>query len=347
MRGTSAAGRASVAQDPPGAPSPEALLACLGAPEGSEVEALRRLSGGANMETWAFDCCGAGRRRPLILRRRPGETAALVPALSPAMPLATEAELMVLARRAGLPVPSVVAQSVGGPLGEALVLSRVDGEALPQRILRDERLATVRGRLAFECGEALGKLHSVALDECPPGLRDLAWDADLDRLQALCDHFGNPSPAQQLGLNWLRGQRPPSQARVLCHGDFRLGNLLIGQGGLQGVLDWELAHIGYPAEDLAYLCANVWRFGSERPVGGFGDYRQLLDGYRSVRGEAPDLDEIKRWELYAALGWGLVCLTMLELHDSGADPGLERAAVGRRCSEADIDILLLLEELGA
>ena len=229
----------------------EALLDCLAAPEGSEIVALQRLSGGANMETWAFDYRVGERCRALILRRRPGKSVYRSPALGRALPLAIEAELMVLGRRAGLPVPSVVAQSTGGPLGEALILSRLDGETLPQRILRDDSLSDVRERLAFECGEALGKLHGVAIDECPAGLRDLDWEADLDRLQGLCDHFGNPSPAQQLALNWLREQPAPEPARVLCHGDFRLGNLLVGRGGLQGVLDWELAHIGYAAEDLA------------------------------------------------------------------------------------------------
>jgi hypothetical protein len=100
-----------------------------------------------------------------------------------------------------------------------------------------------------------------------------------------------------------------------------------------------------PARISGYLCANVWRFGGDRPVGGFGTYRELLDGYRSVRDRVPDADELHRWQLYAALGWGLVCLTMLELHTSGVDPGLERAAVGRRLGESEIDILLLLDEV--
>ena len=224
---------------------------------------------------------------------------------------------------------------------------RLEGEALPRRLLREKRFEVARRRLAFECGEALATLHGIALEDCPAGLRDLGPSADLDRLQALCDRFANPSPVHQLAINWLREQPPPAGPRVLCHGDFRSGNLLVGERGLHAVLDWELAHIGFAGEDLGYLCANVWRFGSDRPVGGFGDYRQLLDGYASVRGEAPSLSEVRRWELYAALGWGLVCLTMLELHVSGTDPGLERAAVGRRVSESEIDILLLLEEFGA
>jgi aminoglycoside phosphotransferase (APT) family kinase protein len=303
------------------------------------------------METWSFDLVTEGHRRPLILRRRPGPRPEPAPSAANFMQapdLETEGELLRLARRMGVPVPAVVARSAPeDALGDALLMTRLAGEALPQRILRRDEYQCARERLAFQCGEALGNLHRSPLDECPAGLRDLGWEDDLDRLQRLCDHFGNPSPAHQLALNWLRSQPPPKSARVLCHGDFRMGNLLVGENGLVAVLDWELAHLGFAGEDLGYLCANVWRFGGGQPVGGFGAYRQLLDGYRSVRDTAPSLEELKLWELYAALGWGLVCLTMLEMVRDGSDPTLERAAVGRRLSESEIDILLLLEELPA
>jgi aminoglycoside phosphotransferase (APT) family kinase protein len=329
-----------------GAPDPALLLELIGAAGDATIAGLERLTGGANMETWSFSCVRGLHRRDLILRRGFIAPAGVSPALGQGITLATEARLLGLALRAGLPVPHVVAQAdADHPLGPALVMNRVRGEVRPRILLRDERYAQARRRLAFQCGEALGKLHSAALEECPAGLRDLDWQADLDRLQALCDHFANPSPAHQLAVNWLREQDAPAGPRVLCHGDFRLGNLLVGEQGLTAVLDWELAHVGYPGEDLGYLCANVWRFGGDRPVGGFGTYRELLDGYRSVRDRVPDAHELHRWQLYAALGWGLVCLTMLELHTSGVDPGLERAAVGRRLGESEIDILLLLDEV--
>ena len=331
-------------------PSAQAIRSVLGCAPETRIENLERLSGGANMETWSFDALDAGHRRALILRRRPGDATREegVQALLKTPSLATEATLIELARRAGVPVPTVLGLSPSaGELGEALIMNRIPGESLPQRILHRPEYASAREKLAFQCGEALGKLHSIALDDCPPGLRDVTWSEDLARLQGLCDHFSNPSPSHQLALNWLKAQPAPASARVLCHGDYRLGNLLVGKDGLRSVLDWELAHIGFAGEDLGYLCANVWRFSGEAAVGGFGTYRQLLDGYRSVGGAAPDLAEIKLWELYAALGWGLVCLTMLEMHLDGVDPSLERAAVGRRLSESEIDILLLLDELNA
>lgn len=326
------------------------------------VEGLERLSGGANMETWMFEVCSASHNRRLVLRRRPGgilqnPAPDVSDAMLPNLSLATEAELLTLARRTGVPVPGVVMthacslQDVSEQdvpdfsLGDALVLSHVAGEALPQRLLRDERYASARQRLAFQCGEALAKIHSIALEALPAGLRDLTWAKDIARLQNLCDEFGNVSPAHQLAVNWLAQQPAPQSPRVLCHGDFRMGNLIVNDSGLAAVLDWELAHIGHAGEDLGYLCAQVWRFGGKEPAAGVGSYQELLDGYRSVKGAVVELGEVLMWELYAALGWGLVCLTMLELHERGIDPGLERAAVGRRLGESEVDILRLLDTL--
>jgi aminoglycoside phosphotransferase (APT) family kinase protein len=148
----------------------------------------------------------------------------------------------------------------------------------------------------------------------------------------------------QFGLNWLIDHAPSEASCVLLHGDFRTGNLLVDEQGLAGVLDWELTHQGPAAEDLGYLCANVWRFGRlHKPVGGFGEYDDLIAGYGSTAGWAPDLATIRYWEIFAALSWGLVCQTMGALWHSG-NGDVERAAVARRRSEAELDILLLIEE---
>ena len=64
------------------------------------------------------------------------------------------------------------------------------------------------------------------------------------------------------------------------HGDFRHGNLIIGSDGVRAVLDWELAHLGDPMEDLGWICVNSWRFGEiDKPVGGFGSREELFAGY--------------------------------------------------------------------
>ena len=71
-------------------------------------------------------------------------------------------------------------------------------------------------------------------------------------------------------LRWLRRHAPPCLSPVLLHGDFRVGNLMVGPEGLVGVFDWEFAHVGDPAEDLAWPCVRSWRFGQDNlRLGGF------------------------------------------------------------------------------
>lgn len=326
----------------------QAVLA--GEAAGARIEGLRRLTGGANMETWSFDLRRGGEIEPLILRRLPGAAPEQEQAVvgTGELGIAEEAALVALAGESGVPVPAVRrVLDRGDALGAGYVMSRERGEALPPRLLADARYARARTRLAYQCGEALGRIHRIPLDALPPGLADHSGPLLFQRTQAVLDSHGNVSPVLQLGLNWLRDNPRPAPRRTLVHGDFRNGNLLVDEDGLVAVLDWELAHLGDPVQDLGYVSANVWRFGAPGPVGGFGEYEDLLAGYASVTGERPAMSDIHYWQVYAALSWGMVCLVMLEMYRSGQDASLERAAVGRRLSEAEIDLLLLLEEGGA
>ncbi|MCQ0017265.1 phosphotransferase family protein [Actinomadura madurae] len=238
-----------------------ALAGRLGAP----VTGLRRLSGGASRETWSFDADG----RPLILRRDP-------PAVLDPTAMAREAALLASAADAGVPVPRLAGHGDDLEGTAYLIMERLAGETIPRRLLRDDRFAAVRPGLARELGGILARLHAMAP---VPGLPD---DDPLTALTALYSTF-EMRPAVELALRWLDDRRPPSSGRrTVVHGDFRNGNLMIGTGGVTGVLDWELAHLGDPAEDLGWLCVKAWRFGSPHPVGGFGPRDDLLAGYAAA-----------------------------------------------------------------
>lgn len=322
----------------------EVLQSSLGP---GDISGLSRLSSGANNETWLFQYG----QRDWVLRRRPmdaSETATSAdngPLLG--IGLADEAALLELAACQGVPVPAVLSVfDQSHPLGESYIMSRLEGEALPQRWLREPDFSVARRGLAFACGEALAAIHRIDVQTVPLAIPRESLRERFGNLQARLRASGDVSPVMQLGLNWLRERAPADDARVLLHGDFRTGNLLVTPSGLSGVLDWELAHVGPAAEDLGYLCASVWRFGVlDQPVGGFGDYQALLDGYASVAGWSPSISEVKYWEAFAALGWGFVCLTMGQFWQSGADRSLERAAVARRRSEAELDLLLAMDAL--
>jgi len=314
-----------------------ALAASIYADDGVAIEGLTRLTGGASRETWAFDARRSdGAVAELILRRgAPREMRA---------DAALEAGAIAMAREAGVPEPRIVFHSddpahVGAP---CIVMERVVGETLARRILRDEAYAAARPRLAGQCGEILARIH--ALDARELGLDLSAAEDQLESLAAVLAGFEEKRPALEVGLRWLDTHRPPSTPPTVVHGDFRLGNLIIGPDGIRAVLDWELIHAGDPMEDLGYLSVRAWRFGGPHPVGGFGSYDELLDGYERVAGFRPDLEAVRWWELYGTVWWGVMCMAQASRHLGGVTRSVELAAIGRRTAEQEYDTLRIIEE---
>jgi len=312
----------------------ERLLAERWSDTGVTVDELRRLTGGASRETWSFDAVRPGGARvPLVLqRRRPGADDGVAS-------LAVEATLLRAASRAGVPVPELVLDEGDAVLGRRILVSaRLDGETIARRILRDDAYARARSRLTAQCGAALAAIHRIPTDEVP-GL--VAVD-QLARYREVLDGFGEPHPAFELALRWLEAERPDPAPGVVVHGDFRLGNLLVGPDGLRAVLDWELAHLGDPMEDLGWLCVRAWRFGAPHPVAGLGEYRELFDAYAAASGRAVDPHVVRWWEVLGTLIWGVMCRMQAEAHLSGLVRSVELAAIGRRVCENEHDVLLVL-----
>jgi len=161
-------------------------------------------------------------------------------------------------------------------------------------------------------------------------------------LRALLGLFAPASPTFELALRALQADPPPPRRPVIVHGDLRLGNLIVGQDGLRAVIDWELVHVGSPAEDLGWLCVKAWRFGVSAPVAGLGTRQELLAAYRAAGGADISLDELRWWEILGTLRWGVICMRQAWAHLSGAHRSVELAAIGRRVCEQEWDLLLLL-----
>jgi aminoglycoside phosphotransferase (APT) family kinase protein len=229
-------------------------------------------------------------------------------------------------------------------LGEAHVTRRVPGETLGRRINTDPKFDAVRPLLARQCGEVLAKIHATP----PPDAANLKFaDAavELDRYEEVYRASGAERPVLELAFRHLRRHLPEPRPPVLLHGDFRNGNLIIDPDkGLAAVLDWELSHIGDPAEDMGWICTNSWRFSRpDRPVGGFGEYEDLLAGYAAAGGEPVPLERVRFWQTLGSLKWGVMCLTMYMSWATGTTASVERPMIGRRVSETEIDLVNILE----
>jgi aminoglycoside phosphotransferase (APT) family kinase protein len=310
---------------------------CAGA---TGIANAARLSGGASQETWSFDIVHPDGDIGAILRRAPVGYGA---APDRAAGLGAEAVLMQQAYAAGIPSPRVMhVLSPADELGTGFIMGRVDGETIPRKILRGEKFAAARPKLARQLGGVLAKIHALGLPQLPE-LRRMTAASEIGELERDYRSLNWPRPVFDLALRWLRDNDPgPSPEVTLVHGDFRHGNLIIGPDGVRAVLDWELAHFGDPMEDLGWICVNSWRFGEiDKPVGGFGSREDLFAGYEA---EARRVDpaRVHFWEVMGTLRWGVMCCGMMQRFRSGPDHSMERAMIGRRSSETEIDLLRLL-----
>lgn len=311
------------------------LAAALGAAMarvglGGPVAELVRLTGGANMESWRFRMAG----RAYVLRRAPSPQWLQGRALD----MAGEAAIVRHARAGGVPAPAVVAECTwDDAVGAGYVMECLPGSADPEAALDGS------GLLTQDIAQALARIH--ALD--PAGaahLPRLEPASGVDRLATQFAEAGGDRPIIALGLAWLRAHLPPAVPPVVVHGDLRIGNLMVDQGRLSGVLDWELAHLGDGHEDLAYGCMTVWRFGRiDRPAFGLTDIASLATAYRAAGGEAFDAARFRFWLVYRTVWWALGCLEMGRAWRSGADRSLERVVVARRAAEQELDLLALIE----
>jgi len=305
---------------------------------GGQVERLTRLSGGASQETWSFDATKDGKTEPFILRRSPGGGERATTGSS-AVALETEAVVIEAARAAGVKAPRVryVLKQEDGA-GHGYVMERLSGETIARKILRDAEFDAVRPRLARQCGEILARIHAVDPAPLRAVLPVVDGPSQLRRYRDLYDAYDYPHPMFEYAFKWLEPRMAQAKRQTLVHGDFRHGNLMISPHGVEAALDWELTHIGDPLEDIGWICTNSWRFGAaDKVVGGFGDLDDLLDGYGD-----PDvsIDDVRTWIVYGSLKWGVMCMSMYQgfRHDGS----VERATIGRRASETEIDLVNLI-----
>ena len=191
------------------------------------------------------------------------------------------------------------------------------------------------------CDEAtaMARLHSVDAAVLP----ELEAADELAFYREQLDEVGEPHPTFELALRWLDDHRPSADERCLVHGDFRLGNVIVNAGGLAAVIDWELAHVGHPLQDLGWACVPAWRFGSPLPAAGVGTRSDLLAAYNAEAGTDYGEDDLRWWEVFGILRWGVMCITQARRHLDGTTRSHELAAIGRRVCENEHDVFLALE----
>jgi len=322
------------------AEGPDAALvgdALRAAGEDPGTVSLSRIPGGASREVYLIES-PAGR---WVLRRDPPRSESFAP-------LAVECEILRAAVTASVPAPRPIRFEEDGGLfgGAGFLMEHVGGDSVPPRLLRGDSYEEARRALPAQLGGALARIHAIDPGSTPgipaptgdPAIAACEmWESEIDRV-------GEPLPAVEAGLRWLRlNPPPPAPVRALTHGDFRLGNFIVDDRGLAAVIDWELAHVGDPAEDIGWLVIRSWRFGNdELPVAGLGELGPLLSAYEAAGGSRPDRDRLRWWEAMGNVKWAVICARQAGDHLEGHRVSHELASLGRRICEPEWDLLSLI-----
>jgi aminoglycoside phosphotransferase (APT) family kinase protein len=317
------------------------LARVIGGGDSAEIVALEPLQGGAVRRHWRVDAAVGGRRRRFALRAE-GATP-----LGMGLDLAQEFVLLKLLHNADLAVPAPVRYCGDrAVIGASFHLTEfVAGSADPAALVGSGPHEALAERL----GRELGRLHRIR----PPqsGLAffgapavDMAA-ARLADYRARLDAMGESRPVAEWAMRWLARHVPQALPPVLCHGDFRTGNVLVAEGRFAALLDWEFAGWGDPDEDLAWFCSRCWRFGADEcEAGGIAPRAALERGYAAEAGRSLDPDRLRYWEAMAALKWLVIALLQRDRFLRQGERSLDLALTGRRAAECEYELLRLTEE---
>jgi aminoglycoside phosphotransferase (APT) family kinase protein len=222
------------------------------APADVEVLKLERLPGGFSKGTYLVELqMGPTQVESWVLRRDLSFT-----------PLQTcvidEFPLLSALHARGLPVPTPLwseadASRLGAPV---IAVRRVAGSGDMNQWAKN---ADDAKRIALSAARLLAQIHAVDLASLPslqvnaPGSSGATPLAVVAHVEAFWQTYRTePDPLVELVFDWLRRHAPTPGLRTLVHGDYGLHNLLVADGQVNAVLDWEFAHAGDPREDLAY-----------------------------------------------------------------------------------------------
>ncbi|HWB50746.1 MAG TPA: phosphotransferase family protein [Stellaceae bacterium] len=314
-----------------------------------EITRIELLAGGAIQENWGIDASFAGGRLPglqrLVLRT---DAATGVPS---SLGRIEEFQVLNAVFAAGVSVPEPLFACadetvIGKPF---FVMRRVAGSAAGRPITLDPALESARPALAARLGGELARLQTVR-----PPRPDLSFlppdDGPLPRIagfRAYLDAHPNPRPVLEWALRWAERHLPEPLPPVLCHRDFRTGNYLLDGTRLTAIVDWEFTGWGDPDEDIGWLCCKGWRFGRlDREAGGVAERAPFYRGYEAESGRRLDPRRLRFWEVFANIRWAIIALQQSDRFLVGGARHLSTAITGRRATECELELLMLLDRAG-
>ncbi len=271
-----------------------------------EVSNIARIAGGASRETYRFRARyykdGRAHDRGLILRRDP-------PASLINTERSTEYRAYEAFHRLGLPVPEPIALELSSDVLDRpfFIMEEIENCAVASILVPDpygaqaekigKQFFTVLGQIAAADPDAIGLTDF-------DGVRADSWKHEIARWEREIDEDERePQPVARAAIRWLK-RNPPPPAQKLCvvHGDYRTGNFLYdSDGSIRAILDWEMAHLGDPLEDLGWAIDPLWSHGNPAKPAGLLPRAEAIALWEKASGLTADPKALHWWEIFASL----------------------------------------------
>lgn len=297
---------------------------------GVEVQRFRRCSEGFSWPTLSFD-----------LEPAPPEGAHFILQIGPPTglfsPYSVRPQVLALGSLEGsdVPVPRSFWHSDGPEVFGApyFVTQRLPGDVLlPWSIKRAP--AAEAGELMRQFVRILARIHVAPWQERP--IAEIGdgidtHDAALRQIEYWSEHIGRWSPRSFPMLSWaerwLREHAPVAPRVSIVHGDYRIGNFLQAEGLVTGILDWEMAHLGDPHEDLGWACLPMFNSGS-RELAALIPRAQVYELYEAECGIRVDPASVRFYEAFALYKSVAINLGAVRCFEDGRFHDLRMAAMG-------------------
>lgn len=263
---------------------------------GGQIKKADRILAGGRYG-WFIDCTDAsGEVHQLFMQQARAEAGD--PLNSPFMSFDKEAEVYRALHPAGIKVPK--AWGVNADIGGFLV-DRLPGIAWMQPPRDPEEQLSV----AKDFIRQIAKMHKLDPNQLDiPSFKPVKTvkEHQTDRLKifrAQAEASGKPiEPMLRITLEFLENNIPDYDGPAcFLQGDTGPGNLMYKDGEVTGIIDWELAHLGDPMDDVAWMC---WRTVQHT----FTNFADRMREYEELSGNKIDL---KRVYYYRVNAFAVLC----------------------------------------
>lgn len=303
-----------------------------------EIEKSGFISGGQSKFTLGIDLSGAKKLPGRIILRGDGE------GQFSGAGVADEFRLQQIMFNTGVSVPEPLAlEETGEVFGSPFMLSAcAAGDCIGHMF----KMPEPDEQALVEIAQNLAKIHAIdtkvfgdSIDNAtnPTSEKVLEW---LEIGHRDLHATGFNSSVFETAFSWLKENVAinDSARRVLVHGDYGLNNILIENSRVTAILDWEFAHIGNPAYDLAYFYHQAQALGS---------WDLFIENYAASGQALPDQDQLNYCIVLANTRLGVQCVQAHTAFNAGliGGPTAGRIISNQYVNESILRISSALKEV--